>query len=116
MKIISIVNFGPSTFNRTNDRPPSLVPFAIHDRSLQVKRPFSFPRLTILGRFSLILLTAHFNDEAIFNDKKVSHDDHELLLRAERQIATVTEKVDRMVGEAQERFSRCQSRLAVLYF
>ena len=39
------------------------------------------------------------------NDKKVSHDDHELLLRAERQIATVTEKVDRMVGEAQERFS-----------
>jgi len=35
----------------------------------------------------------------------VSHDDHELLLRAERQIATVTEKVDRMVGEAQGGFS-----------
>ena len=40
-----------------------------------------------------------------FEEEKVSHDDHELLLRAERQIATVTEKVDRMVGEAQEGFS-----------
>ena len=45
------------------------------------------------------------HDGTILNDQKVSHDDHELLLRAERQIATVTEKVDRMVGEAQERFS-----------
>ena len=45
------------------------------------------------------------HDGIILNRKKVSHDDHELLLRAERQIATVTEKVDRMVGEAQEGFS-----------
>jgi len=45
------------------------------------------------------------HDGTILNRKKVSHDDHELLLRAERQIATVTEKVDRMVGEAQEGFS-----------
>ena len=45
------------------------------------------------------------HDGTILNDQKVSHDDHELLLRAERQIATVTEKVDRMVGEAQGGFS-----------
>ena len=45
------------------------------------------------------------HDGTILNDQKVSHDDHELLLRAERQIATITEKVDRMVGEAQGGFS-----------
>ena len=45
------------------------------------------------------------HDRTILNDQKVSHDDHELLLRAERQIATITEKVDRMVGEAQGGFS-----------
>ena len=51
------------------------------------------------------MMAPQWSGGIILNRKKVSHDDHELLLRAERQIATVTEKVDRMVGEAQDGFS-----------